>query len=101
MSDEPIGPAWPFPQPRECAVLTTAGILRQRPILYVTRDTADGGWQFLEGTCAPLAAARVVALGHLVDQDPSLGELADLPPGWGAWRRAVGEPWHQVPEAAL
>jgi hypothetical protein len=100
MPDDPTDHAWPFPHSRERAVLTTAGILRQRPILYVTRDAPDGAWQFLEGGCAPFAAARVVDLGYLVDQDPSLRELADLPPGWGAWRDAVGASWHRVREDA-
>jgi hypothetical protein len=60
--------------------------------LFVAGD--DGEWQF---TCGAADHdpddSHVVCLGHLIDQDPSLSECADLPEGFETERSAVGEPW--------
>ena len=34
-------------------------------------------------------------MARAVDLDPSLREVADLLPGWTAWRSAPGEPWQR------
>ena len=39
---------WPFESPRNLAVITLDRIMDGRnPILYVSHDEDDGGWQFL------------------------------------------------------
>jgi hypothetical protein len=40
---------------------------------------------------------RVVGLGAIVDGDPTLLELWDLPLGWVATRTEVAEPWVRAP----
>jgi hypothetical protein len=35
-----------------------------------------------------------------VAKDPSVLELADLPPGWHAWRRSRDAPWQRAPQTA-
>ena len=85
--------AWPFRDPPNTASITTRQVLEGAPILRVTHDADDGGYQFLCGTTVDPADARIVGLGRMFGRDPSLGELADLPEGWQAWRAAPGRPW--------
>lgn len=96
--------AWPFDQPRNCAAITVSQIARDMaPVLLVTHDEDDLGWQFLPGEAVRLEDALVVAMSEVVDLDPILNDLADLPPGWRAWRRGLGHPWvreKSLPEPA-
>jgi len=87
---------WPFEDPPNTAALTTSDVLEaDAPILYVTHDADDGGWQFLPGRTVNPSEARVVGLGEICGQDPSLLELADLPEGWRAWRARGGAEWQR------
>jgi hypothetical protein len=89
---------WPFAEPPNVAALTTRQVLDDgRPVLLVTHDADDGMWQVLCGTTDNPADGRVAHLQHLYERDPSIGELADLPPGWKAWREAPGKPWRRAP----
>ena len=86
---------WPFEDPRNVAVFTSATILDGADwIHYVTHDEDDGAWQFHPST-APTSEsdACLVSLDLLVQLDPTLKELSDLPFGWHAWRDAPDEPW--------
>lgn len=69
---------------------------RERPILYVTRP--DGDWCFLCGGEHPndASAYRVVGIGHAIDMDPSLAEIADLQPNEEAEREYVGGVWRRA-----
>ena len=87
--------AWPFEDPPNTAAITTRQVLEGAPILLVTHDADDGGWQFLCGTSDDPADGRVVGLGRMLTRDPSLGELADLPEGWRAWRASAGQHWER------
>lgn len=64
------------------------------PVLLVTHDE-DGDWQVLCGTTNEPADGRVVCLGCLFQLDRSIGQLADLPRGWHAWRDFATSPWHR------
>ena len=66
---------------------------RARPILLVSRP--DGDWCFLCGKDHPedASAYKVVGISHVLDEDPSLRQLGDLPPNWDAERKRVGEAW--------
>ena len=88
---------WLFADPVETAVITLERILRGKsPILLVTHDSDDSGWQFLDGEQVFEEDGVVVGLGELVRFDPSLEDLADLPVGWDAWRTAPGDPWQRA-----
>jgi len=67
-----------------------------RPILLVSR--ADGDWQFLCGKADhPVdEVPRLVGINHLVERDPTLAELSDLPEDWEAERVKVGDVWQKV-----
>jgi hypothetical protein len=63
------------------------------PILLVGHDADDHGWQFIGTSDASIEDGRVVCLEHIVNLDPSVLEVADLPPGWQAVRKRVGGRW--------
>ena len=85
---------WPFDQPRNCATFTMRQVLdKSEPILLVSHDADDHGWQFIGTSDAAMADARLVCLEEIVRLDPTVLEVADLPPGWQAIREAVGRPW--------
>ncbi len=73
---------------------------RTEPILCVTHDADDHGWQFIGSTDASVSDGRVVCLEEMVHLDPSVLEVADLPPGWQAVRDRVGAPWMRRPRPA-
>ena len=62
------------------------------PILRVSKDADDHGWQFLGGADADMADASVVLLEEIVKRNPSVLQVADLPPGWRAWRMSPSSP---------
>lgn len=67
-----------------------------KPVLLVNRS--DGDWCFLCGDEHPDDPAyyRVVGIGHVFEQDPSLEAVSDLAPEEEAERVAPGEPWIRV-----
>ncbi len=86
--------SWPFDQPRDCAVLVTREVLeREEPILHVTHDADDNGWQFIGSSDGTMENGRVVALQEAVELDSSILEIADLPFGWRAFRDSPTSPW--------
>ena len=86
--------AWRFADPPNVASFTVRAIMeRRKPILHVCHDSDDGSWQFLTGEPAETAEAMLVALKEIVDLDPSVLELADLPLGWQALRPNDRSAW--------
>jgi hypothetical protein len=96
--DDDDDESWPFDQPRNCAVITLRSIVfGGAPILLVAHDADDHGWQFLAGGTVDVADAAVVLLKNIVAHDPSVLDVADLPPGWQAWRASKTSPWQRGP----
>jgi hypothetical protein len=90
---------WPFDQAPNVAAITVRAVLEGAPILHVSHDKDDHGWQFLDGREVDVEEARVVGMGEVLKLDPSLIEIADLPPGWIAWRESPSGPWNRQPHA--
>jgi hypothetical protein len=91
---------WPFDQPKNCAAITLRSIVfAGAPILLVCHDEDDHAWQSLGGEDFDETDAAVVAMEEIVDRDPSVSEVADLPPGRIAWRERVGDAWERQPHA--
>jgi hypothetical protein len=88
---------WPFDDKPNTASITTRQVLEGAPILLVTHDADDGSWQFLCGTTDDPEDARIVGIGQVYKRDVSVGELADLPEGWRAWRASAKEAWQRGP----
>jgi hypothetical protein len=84
---------WPFDDPPNTAAFTTSSVLAGAPILLVTHDEDDGGFQFLPGDEVSESDARIVGLGTILKRHPSVAEVADLPEGWWAERDGPDKPW--------
>ncbi len=90
MSDE-----WSFKEPKNTIVFTTKRVIYRRfPVLQVVHDE-DGTWRFLDGAPVDREDAALVSLEYLVNREPDLRDVADLPTGWRATRAAIGQPWER------
>jgi hypothetical protein len=88
---------WPFSDPQHRSVYTTRFVLDDDlPILVVSHDP-DGEWEFLCGTTDNPKDGRQVMLSEVVELDPRVAEVADLPVGWRAFRDTTDAPWLQQP----
>lgn len=87
---------WPFDQPENCAVISLREIVTgAAPTLLVVHNEDDHGWQFLGATFPGMEHAVLALFKNVVATDPTLYELADLPPGWQAQRSSVGAQWYR------
>ena len=75
------------------AYVCTHVLSGERPVLHVTRP--EGDWCALCGDEHPDSpdAYRVVGLGHVLAQDPTISEVADLQSGEQAERGSVEQAW--------
>lgn len=89
---------WPFANPPNVAAITTRQVVHgSKPVLLVAHDADDGSWQFLTGGIFEASDGMLVSLRSMIERDPSLAELADLPIGWRAWRAQPNSPWRRAP----
>lgn len=85
---------WPFDQPKNCAVFTLRQIVeKEASILVVYHDIEDDGWQFLSNIETKSEDAMIVSLEEITKIDSTVFEVADIEPGYHAWRRSVGDEW--------
>lgn len=91
--------SWPFDQGPNVAALNLKSIAsKQQPILHVVHDSDDHGWQFLTLDDADPAEAAVVSMKQIVEMDPTVLGVADIPPGWHAWRKSEQDTWQRSPQ---
>ena len=85
---------WSFDESREVTCITTSYVLGGSPILRVYRDF-EGDWQFHGAFDQPASqeVAQVVSLGAMVDLDPTLSGVAQLPYAWMAYRDSASDAW--------
>ena len=96
MADSSID--WPFDQAPNVAAITTVQVLKNKlPILKVTHYSDDHSWAFTCGTTNATEDGRVIGMRQVLLLDPTLRTIADLPPGWTAWRERVGDEWNRAP----
>lgn len=85
---------WPFDQAKNVAAITSRFVLEERfPVLRVVHYSDDHSWAFECGTTNSLDDIRIIGMGEVAALDPTIMDIADLPPGWGASREKVGCPW--------
>lgn len=65
---------------------------RREPVLLVSNDAVDGLWQLI-GTTDAGNSGKIGHLHHAIDEDRTLVDVLDLPPGHSASRTRVGGPW--------
>jgi hypothetical protein len=86
---------WPFPDAINATTISTRRVIEDGfPILLVTHDD-DGDWQILCGTTNEPADGLVISLGCMFQRERSIGQLADLPRGWRAWRDSATASWQR------
>ena len=88
-------PEWPFDQSPDAAAVVTRAVLKGSPILFVSHDQDDHGWQFLDGRTPVESEGQIIGMGTALARDASLRAIADLPPGWVAWRTSSTAPWRR------
>lgn len=91
-----MDPEWPFDQAPNVVAITTRQVLDEGyPILSVVHYDDDDSWAFTCGISNDVADGRCMCMASALEIDPTLAEIADLEPGWGAWREVVGGEWHR------
>jgi hypothetical protein len=85
---------WQFNDPPNVAVFTNRNIVAKKDwIQHVSHDEDDGAWQFHPFAGTMEDEASVVSLKTILEIDPSISSLSDLPLGWCASRRAMNAEW--------
>jgi hypothetical protein len=85
---------WPFDQARDVAAISTKQVLQEQALITtVVHYAEDHSWAFACGSTANPEDARLVSMRQVIERDPTLLEVADLPPGWRATRDALGGAW--------
>lgn len=97
--DIPVPDDWPFDQLPNTAAITVRAIVEGDPILHVSHDEDDHGWQFLDGRDVVVEEGRLISMANALDLDPTLRVIADLPLGWIAWRENASAAWVREPHA--
>lgn len=85
-----------FPVHPDTAVFTTTFVALQKgTITRVTHDIDDGSWQFHTNDMfeSYREIAMIVGLQEILDMDPSILEIADMPAGFSATRADRNAPW--------
>ena len=97
MHDHPKSPnlEWPFEDAPNVATFTSRYVLEGEAICFVYRGWDDGAWEFLPDRVTEQADTKLVSLKSVFEMDPTIGELADLPPGWMAKRAGKSSPWER------
>lgn len=93
--------SWPFTDPPNRAAITTKRIVDGSAwIAHVSHDEDDGSWQFHTSSDDDLNEndARLLTLHELYQIDPTISGIADLRPGWRAWRESRDGPWLRAPD---
>jgi hypothetical protein len=90
---------WEFKYPPSTAVIANRKIFQHGGwIAYVSHEVDEAGWQFHTNDAEVSESdAQVVSLEDILNHDPSICELADLPVGWQAWRASAMAVWKRSP----
>ena len=100
MSDchtEDFPPGWKFKEAAHTGVYSTKTIAAdEEPIMRVFHDH-DGSWQFHGAGESSPETAVLLCLHCIVESDPSIARIADLPVGWAAWRDGISSAWQREP----
>ena len=87
---------WLFDQAPNVAAVTSDRVLDGAAVCLVVHYSDDASWAFLDGGTFDVARGKLIGMGEVLGIDPSLREVADLPPGWTATRTHVGAPWQRA-----
>jgi hypothetical protein len=89
--------AWPFDQAPNVAAITTRQVVELNyPIRQVVHYSDNNSWAFTCGTTEDEDDYRLVHMEDILILDESLRSIADLPPGWSAWRENKESTWERM-----
>lgn len=96
---------WPFDAPPNIATFAHQTVADgEKPVLIFGRYP-DGAFCAYTGEEVVDAEREItcVCLSHIVDIEPAVIELADLPIGWWAVRKSLDSPWvrEKIPDDEL
>ena len=94
LSDDRSGPVH---EGKNRAVFTTRPVVHEGRRIRIVSHDEEGEWHFLCGTTDQPEDGHNVSLGEMLQRDPGLAELADLPEGWRAVRPDAGAAWVREP----
>ncbi len=88
-------PSYQFSEPKNQACMTCSHVLDSKaPILFVSHDTDDGGWQFLCGAGThEVDDGRTISMLEAATLDPTVNALYEMPMGVCAERKTVDGEW--------
>src|SRR5882724_11710364 len=90
---------WPFEQALDVAAITSRQVIELGyPVRQVTHYDDDHSWAFLSGTTENKDDYRLICMFDILKLDPTLRTIADLLPGWSAWRESIDLGWERYPE---
>lgn len=84
---------WSFDQAPDVAAVTCQRVIAGSPILVVVHYADDHSWAFLSGERFDASDGLLVAMKTIVELDPTITSISDLPPGWIARRESVTASW--------
>ena len=83
-----------FSEPENTACVTCCHVMHgHAEIVNVFHDEDDGGWQFLCGEEHETKEFMLVSLKQVVEVDPSVNGLHEMPLGCGATRESKWAAW--------
>jgi hypothetical protein len=87
---------WPSTGPANSLVFVSASFHERDEPVRLVKHFEDGDWSFLDGI-GPYDSdsIKLLHIDHVLDEDPSIADLIDLPHGFEAYREAIGQPWER------
>ncbi len=85
---------YPFSEHPEKLVFTCCHFLEgEKPLTFAAHHFDDNNWQFLCSEHHADTDAVIITIGELLELDPSIEELCDLPVGYLATRKNKNAKW--------
>ena len=84
-----------FPSPRPIG--PSSVVIFGTAILMAVHYGDDHSWAFTCGTSDDPEDGRACTMREAFEHDPSIAGIADLEPGWCAWRESPTDSWQSCP----
>jgi hypothetical protein len=86
-----------FSETPELGVFTSGRVVNGREPVCLVFHHENGDWEFVTGDEQRSSEICLIHVGHIIEWDPSIAALADLPSGWKAWRESPASDWAREP----
>ena len=90
----------PFTETPDLGVYSSRRVVEDREPIRLVVHEEDGDWQFLAGGERRPDEIRYVHVSHVIEWEPAVRQLVDLPLGWIAWRERPEDDWIREPAPA-